>query len=68
MAFFVAIILLAIFLLPLPTPARPTTYMLTAHQITLTRIESIDLIFGITFSSGKSSIFTPFATHSQSSL
>ena len=61
------IIVLAIFLLPLPTPARPTAHMLTAHQITLTRID-VDLIFGIAFSSGKSSIFTPFVPHSQSSL
>jgi hypothetical protein len=61
MAFFVAIILLAIFLLTLLALARSTTHMLAAHQIALTRLHPV------AFASGEPSIFTPFATRSQSS-
>lgn len=70
MAFSVTIPLLAVFLLLLPTPARPTTHMHAARQIALTRLESLDpdLIFGVAFSSGEPSIFTPLSTRSQSSL
>jgi len=50
MALSVAIPLLAIFLLLLPIPARPTAHMQAARQIALTRLDA-DFIFGVAFSS-----------------
>ncbi|KAF8268410.1 hypothetical protein EI94DRAFT_1727894 [Lactarius quietus] len=46
---FVVFLLLAFFLLPLPTPARPTAHMRVALQIAPTRMDA-DVIFGIAFS------------------
>ena len=53
MAVFVVILLLAFFLLPLPSPARPTT-----RQIAPTRMDT-DLVFGAAFSLGEPETLTP---------
>lgn len=53
MALSIAIPLLAFFLFPLPSPARPTT-----RQIAPTRMDA-DLVFGAAFSLGGPRILTP---------